>query len=367
MANPDTRRKSLLRLFRQIPNILKMGFLTSFFTTLPEDITSSDFVSIDIVRSDEDIAPVLRDISTGAVVIAEDIYTNKTIKPPAYALEMPLNVYDLMKRQPGEDEYESTENWLGQMARKVQDTWRKMTQMLKYSIEVQASQILQTGTLTLLDEDGVAAYTLDYKPKATHFADVGVSWSTTATATPLDDIDTLADVIRDDGLSDIANLIFGKTAWSNFIKNTDVRALMDNRNINIGEVAPQMRSMGAKFQGRISYNNYEYDMWTYSGRYKATFGAASKTPYVAADKVIFLPDMEELDFRKVYGGVPMIINSLPPFDQFLPGRVPVPGAIDFKPRVYADEKNETIISEIKSRPLLIPVSIDKYGCLDTEV
>jgi len=367
MANPDTRRKRMLKMFRQMPNIAKMGFLTSFFITGPEDITSADFVSIDIERSDEDIAPVLRDVKTGAIVVAEDIYTNKTIKPPAYALEMPLNVYDLMKRQPGDTEYEESENWLGQMAQRVQKSWRKMMQMLKYSIELQASQILQTGTLTLNDEDGNAVYTLDYKPKVSHFPTVSTSWSTTASATPLDDITDLADVIRDDGLCDIQDLIFGSTAWKNFIKNDDVRELLDNRRINIGEIAPQMRNLGAKFQGMISYGAYEYRMWTYNARYKATFGATSKSLYVAADKVVFLPAAEELDFRKVYGGVPMLINSVPPFDQFLPGRVPVPGAVDFKPRVYADERAETIISEIKSRPLLIPVSIDKYGCLDTEI
>lgn len=367
MANPSTRRTKLLKLFRQIPNIAKMGFLTSFFQTLPEDITDADFVSIDIVRSDEDIAPVLRDVKTGAVVIAQDVYTNKTVRPPAYALEEPLNVYDLLKRQPGETEYEATESWLGQMAGRVRNSWSKMMQMLKYSVEVQASQILQTGTLSLDDEDGNAVYTLDYQPKATHFPTVSTSWSTTASADPLADIDALADVIRDDGLCDTAILIMGATAFKNFLKNDDVSKIFNKEGFNLGALRPELRDMGGKIQGIFSYANYQYEVWTYNGRYKATFGASTKTKFVEDDKVIFLPETEELDFRKVFGGVPMIVNSIPPFDQFLPSRVPVPGAVDFKPRVYTDERAETVISEIKSRPLLIPVSIDKFGCLDTEI
>jgi hypothetical protein len=131
----------------------------------------------------------------------------------------------MLKRQPGETEYQNLGNWLGKMMSLVMKAWAKMFQMIKYGIEVQASQILQTGTLSLTDDKGNTSYTLDYKPKATHFPTTAVSWSTIATATPLDDIDALADVIRDDGLVDVTNVIMGTTAYKNFIRNADVQNL----------------------------------------------------------------------------------------------------------------------------------------------
>jgi hypothetical protein len=367
LPNPGEYTKKMLKFFLQMPNLSKMGFLSSWFKTSSEDITDAEFVSIDIERSDEDAAPVLRDISTGAVTIAEDIYTNKTIRPPAYALDRPLNIYDLLKRQPGDTEYERLGEWLGKLMNRVIKAWAKMFQMLKYGIEVQASQILQTGTLSLKDDKGNVVYTLDYKPKATHFPTVSTNWSTFATATPLDDIDSLADVIRDDGLVDISNLIMGNGAFKNFLQCTQVKELADIRRYdNVIQVNPRLANLGAKYQGTISYSNYKYDIWTYNGRFKDFF-TGTKSKYIEDDKVVFLPDTEDLDFRKVFGGIPQILDSLEPFRQFMPGRVTIPEIADFKARVYPDQKSETITAEIKSRPILIPVSIDRYGCLDTQI
>jgi len=77
-----------------------------------------------------------------------------------------------------------------------------------------------------------------------------------------------------------------------------------------------------------------------------------------------LADLEDLDFRLVYGAIPSI-GTLPPFDQFLPDRVSVEDSVDFRPRVYADQKADTFTAEVRSRPICIPVSIDRFGCLTT--
>ena len=365
LPNPGEFTKKLLRYFSSMPNISKMGFLSSFFVTTSEDITEAEYVSLDIERTDEDAAPVLRDISTGAIAISEDLYTNKTIKPPTYALERTLDVFKLLKRQPGDTEYERLGQWLGKLMNRVVKAWNKMFQMIKYGIERQASQILQTGTLSLTDDKGNVAYTLDYKPKATHFPTVSTSWATFATATPLDDIDALADVIRDDGLVDVTNLIMGAGSFKNFLQCTQVKEMADIRRYeNVVMINPRLANLGAKYQGTVSWSNYKYDIWTYNGRFK-DFATGTKSKYIADDKVIFLPDMEDLDFRKVYGGVPQILNSMAPFDQFMPQNITIDGVANFKARVYADQKADSITCEVKTRPILIPASIDRFGCLDT--
>jgi hypothetical protein len=355
---------AMLKAFTSMPDITKNMWLTSWFKTTPEDITEAEFISIDIERSDEDIAPVLTDISTGAVIISEDVYTNKEIKPPAFALKMPFNVYDLTNVGVGETEYEAAQiNYQAKMRMKILKSWAKLTNMIKRTIELQASQILQTGTLTLYNSAGVATYLLDFAPKATHFPTAGTAWGAVG-SNPLGDISDLAEVIRNDGLVDPKNLIMGLGAFSQFVANDDVKTLFYKDQYAIGSLSPQMLNNGATLQGFINIGNYRYAIWTYGGRFIDPV-TSTKTQYVNWDSCIMLPDPEDLDFRKCFGAVPQIVDSVPEFRDVLPSRVTVPGAFDFKPRIYTDEAAETVYSEIKSRPILIPVSIDRFGCIDT--
>lgn len=360
----NAKSVSMLKAFSSLPNIDKNMWLSSWFKTTPEDITDAEFISIDIVRSDEDMAPVLTDISTGANIISEDVFTNKEIKPPAFALKMPFNIYDLTNRMPGQTEYEAASiNYQAKMRMKILNSWKKLTEMIKRAIEYQASQILQTGTVTLYDINGVARYTLSYAPKASHFPTVGTAWGAVG-SNPLGDISDLAEVIRNDGLVDPKNLIMGLGAFAQFLNNDDVKTLFYKDQYAIGTISPQMLNNGATLQGFISIGNYKYNIWTYGGRFISPL-TGLKEQYVNWDSCIMLPDPEDIDFRKCFGAVPQVVDSVPEFRDVLPSRVTVPGAFDFKPRIYTDEAAETIFSEVKSRPLLIPVSIDAYGCIDT--
>lgn len=360
-----TKSKKMIQLYRQMPNIDKNMFFTSYFKTTPEDITNSEFIEYDIERSDEDIAPVLTDISTGAHVVSEDIFTNKKIKPPAFAEQMPFNVFDLTNRMAGETEYEAANvDFQVRLRTKLLRSWEKMTNLIKRTIELQASQVLQTGIVTLPDAANNTRYTLDWKMKATHKPTVSTAWSTTATATPLADLESLMDVIRNDGLVDVEDGIFGITAFKNFLQNADVQLYFKKDQFSLGALNPVMLNSGAKYQGFIHVGNYKLNIWTYNGRYKDLGGTKQK--YLADDKVILLPNADDLAFTKAFAAIPIVVDSDPRLRDVLPGRVSIPGAFDFKPRVYTDEKAESMFTEIKSRPILIPKSIDRFGCLDTE-
>lgn len=366
MPNPGDFKRQMLEVFRSKADIKQMGFLTTFFKTGPKDITDAEFVSYDVVRTEEDAAPVLRDYTTGAVTISQDLYTNKTIKPPIYALDEKFNAFDLIRRRPGEEEGSNFGNWLGKLMLLVSEGWEKMFGMIKRGLEVQASQILQTATLNLNDDKGNLVYVLDYKPKVAHFPTVSTSWSDTANAVPLDDIDTLAETIRDNGKRDTKILIMGKTAFGNFVRNDDVQNLLDNRRINIGEIAPRLVNKGATYQGFIKYKNYQYEIWTYGGRF-VDFFTRVNSKYIDDDKVVFLPDMDDLHFRKVFGGIPQILDSMPPFKKYMPRNVSIFGIGKFAARVYTDDKADAITTEVKARAILIPSSIDRFGCLDTQI
>jgi hypothetical protein len=113
--------------------------------------------------------------------------------------------------------------------------------------------------------------------------------------------------------------------------------------------------------GYIHVGSYRYDLYLYNAIY-TPWGETNPVHFVDDDKVIFLPDIDELDFRRVFGGIPNVkIDAV--FDPIFGGKIPIGSEYDFRGRVYFDEKKETYIGEIKSRPASIPCSIDRYGCL----
>ena len=350
----------IVQLFNQKPDISKMGFLSSFFKTSSDSFTDAEKFEYDITRSGEDVAPVVRNLSTGAVLIAEDEFQSKSIPFPVHALAKPANIAKLMKRQPGENAYAEKVNWFGKLAKILVDGFAKMTAMIRCSVELQAAQLLQTGKIILTDEKGNATYELDLKPKASHFPTAAIAWGASG-ANVQADITALADVIRDDGFCDVTTLIFGKNAWEKFIADPSVQTALRQDGLRLGMLNPALKDKGGKYMGYIDIGANRYDLWVYNARYNE-FGKTAKTKYVHDDKVIFLPDIEDLDFRKMFGGIPTI-NTDETFGQLFDGKIQIGEEFDFRPRVWWDAEREAYIGEIKSRPLCWPFSIDRFGCL----
>ena len=83
------------------------AFFSGMFQTRPENLHSSEEVEIDIVRSEEDVSIVIQDLSTGYRMNSDDLYTNKGFKPPIHKEAIALNAFDLIKRMPGQNPFES--------------------------------------------------------------------------------------------------------------------------------------------------------------------------------------------------------------------------------------------------------------------
>lgn len=352
-------KEKVLKLFQSTPKMDKMGFLSSFFKTTEEDYTDAEYVDIDIVRSGESVAPVLRDIGTGAVVVADDVFTGKQIKPPVYSLTRPVNIFDLMKRQPGENEYAEIGTWFGRLVNILKRAFALMSGMLVRSVELQASQVLQTGVLTLTDDKGNAAYTLDFKPKVTHIKTILNLWDG-GSADPLADLEEMADAIRDDGLVDASIAIFGAKAWNAFIQDTKVQAALKKDGLALGNLSPRIVNKGGKYMGYVELGAYRIELFVYNGRY-TDFSSNTVKKYVDDNNVIMMADVEDLDFRTVYGGVPSI-GMDEPFASVIPDEVTYANGVRIHNRVYKDQKGNTYSAETTVRPVSIPVSIDRFAC-----
>lgn len=364
MSGKTTKR--MIRVYNQMAQIAPMLFLSGLFLSPPENFHTAEEVEIDIVRSDEDISIVVQDLSTGYRMNSEDLYVNKKFKPPIHKEAIPINSFDLIKRMPGENPFQSPDFRANVIAR-LFNGMVKVERKIRRSMELQASQVLQTGTVTLTDINGVALYTLDYKPKITHFPTVGTAWNL-AGATILDDISAEAEIIRNDGLLDPDELLMGINAFNAFILDDEVQKVFDNRRINLGGIVPmQKRGNGGTFRGVVEIGNYKYDVWTYGGRYKDPQTGA-KIQFLDPAKVVVRASGGRLD--ATFGAIPNIgklmgtqaTQILPE----LPSRIPnSEGGMDLFTNAWVTNDGEQLFGGVGARPLMIPTAIDTFGCIDT--
>jgi hypothetical protein len=344
-------------------------FLSGLFQSPAENFHSSEEVEIDIVRGDEDVAIAIQDLSAGYRSNSEDLYTNKSFKPVIYKESIPINAFDLIKRMPGQNPFESPD-FRANVLVKMMSGMRKVERKIRRSIEIQASQVLQTGTVTLTDAAGNSVYSIDYKPKATHFPAAGTSWASAGGQAKLDDISALAEVVRNDGLSSPDQLIMGIDAFENFISDSTVRSRFDIRRMDLGTISPmEMRGNGGSYRGIVEIGNYRYDVWTYGGRYKDP-QTGNKVQYVDAGKIVVRASSGRLD--ATFGAIPNIgslmgggASRLLPE---LPGRlVNASGGMDLFTNAWLSNDGEQLFGGVGARPLMIPTAIDTYGCLDTQL
>ena len=359
--NSDQTTIRMIEAYRQLGT--PTMFFTGMFQTPMINMHTSQEVEIDIVRADEDISVVVTDISSGYRYNSDDLYTNKRFRPPIHREAAPINAFDLLNRRPGEDPFQ-TPNFQASATVKAFNVARKIENKIRRSIELQASQVMQTGMATLTDMDGTALYQINYSPKSTHFPTTSNAWDA-SNGDPFSDIDSLAEVIRNDGLSDPDMLIMGSRAFEAFIQNTEVRDRLDNRRIEMGRIVPMERmGMGGTFRGTVEIGNYMYEIWTYGGRYKMPESPRGKVQYMDPSKCIVKVSDGRMD--GTFGAIPRIVPPESRVLPFIPDRISdTQGGMDMFMNAWVTPDGEQLIVGCGSRPLMIPTAIDTYGCIET--
>jgi hypothetical protein len=354
----------VVEMFNQQPDMKRMGFLSSLFKVLPDSFTDVNRINLDMVYGSNYMAPVVRDLSTGSVVITVDKFGNMEVPFPVYNLESPVNITQLMDRVPGENAFITDRvNWAGRLATKIKNYTVNHINMIKNSMEFQAAQVLTTGKCNLTDEDGNPINELDYGIPVSHFPEAAAPWSQ-PDAAPLDDLAAADDVLRRDGACDMQNYVFGKNAWRNFLKNEEVQKNLDKNVLNTMSIAPQMRDKGAAYLGKINVDGKDRLFWGYDATYQPWREPGNDQYFLDPDKVIIVPSYELMDFRRYFGGIPTIRLD-PAFDPLFGDKITVEGEYDFKIRVWFDNDAETFKARTRSRPLFVPASRLRFGCLYT--
>lgn len=337
-------------------------FLSGFFKSPPRNFHNTEFVEIDIERDEEDVAVPVQDLSADSRKNERNTYTNRKQKPPVFSEEASIASFDLVKRAAGNDPFQDPD-FAENAAEQAFSVARKLEKKIRRSIELMAAQVLQSsGTITLVDSAGATIFTEDFQPKTTHFPTAGNDWGG-GSETPLADLASLARVIRRDGRKQPTDLIFGRTALIDFLAHSTVTARLDNRRMELGMVAPEMRGQGATYYGDVWIDTYRFRMWTYDAVYKHP-QTGTLTPYVTDDNVIMLCESGRLDLT--YGAVPRIVEPEGRAASFLPSRMSSTElGLDLSMSAWLTPNGKHLKIDVGTRPLTIPTAIDTFGCLNT--
>lgn len=349
----------MLELYRQQTQAPR--FLTGMFQSPARNFHNSVDVEIDILREDEEVAVTVADITSSARMNQATKLTNKRFTPPVYKEAGPINAYELMLRSPGQDPYMSPQYQANAMRASL-DIGRRCEDKIGRAVELMASDVLQTGTLTLKNENGDDVFAMNFHPKATHFPTAGTAWSAAATATPIDDLESLCNIINTNGREMPTDLIMGRTAYLEFMATTQVKEYADNRRINIVNLdRPNLPGEGAVYHGTLAAGQYRLNIWTYLGRYKDVETGAI-TEYVDPGKVIVLNPSSRRDLT--WGNIPTIGARDPRAMPFMPSRVSSSGnRMDLHYNAWVERDNTGVTVQVAARPLTIPTAIDTFGCL----
>lgn len=324
-----------------------------------ENYYTAETFQHDIWREGEEVAPVVLSIKDGNTKFSLDEFTNKEFSAVVMSEEFSISAHELTKRQFGEIDY-TDPVFRASAMNLFMKHMRYGGKRQRRTLELMASQVLQTATVTLKDEKGDDAYKIDFKGKPTHFPTFATAWTDHANATPIANIKALCDVINTDGQSKPKEVWLGDGAYDNMLQCDEFIKYTDTQHVKIINIEPRDVPSGATYMGTLVATGYRLDLYTYRGEYKDV-GATTNSRFLKDSSVLVIAEGMRLD--ATFGAIPVIAPPEGRALSFLGGRIPASSVgLDFNLNAYLSLNGKTITGEIASKPLIIPTSIDRFGC-----
>lgn len=247
----------LAEVVRQAPPVHTF-FRDTFFTNVKTFATER--VDIDIVKGDRRMAAFVHPRIGGKVLKANG-YKTESYAPPL------VNPYDvttadrLMTRLPGEDMY-SGMTPAQRAAQQLMDEYNKLNDATTRREEWMAVQAIVKGQVPVVGE-GVNEL-IDFGLTNTETLTGTAQWGKSA-AKIKDNLEDWADKVMVNGFANVDMAIMGKSALRAFLADADIRALLDNRRVEMGLIQPRDLPNGVKYIGHLASPNI--DIYSYAEVY----------------------------------------------------------------------------------------------------
>lgn len=347
IATQDARAlftKMLIDVYQE--RIRPTAFLRSFF---PTAVSPTKEISIEVERGKELVAvDVVRGTEGNRNTFSRS--TEKVFIPPMFREYFDATQLDLYDRVLG-SQGSANEQLFAALLNTVADRLGLLQDKIERAYEIQCSQVLETGVVTL--KSGVAA-SIDFKRKATSLVDKGAGnyWAT-GSVNPFTDLEAGCNFLRKVGKSTdgMFNAIIGSQALADLLANTTFTTRQNLFNMALDQVVGPMRgAQGMTYHGTVTAGAYKVQLWAYPQFYDDPTTGVS-TAYVNPKKVTLIPSNPR--FRMAFAAVPQLIGE--------PGQMPTQGAYVFGE--YLDQRLAAHIFDIKSAGVALPVAVDQIYTL----
>ena len=252
----------------------------NFFPTAQSDIFTTEKVVVDFENTGNDkLAPA---VVKGSIPVQRSSFESHEYTAPLIAPSMALSIEQLNRRTFNESIVSSMTPEQRE-AQYLADDLKKLDAMISRTEEYMAARTLLDNAYTIdqylngygtaLSQpfsinffgDGNNANTAVYTP--------GTPWTVNAT-TIISDIAAMCNMLKKRGLP-ATDVIMGASAADIFVRNTDIRAILDNRRMQLvaDTMDPAEVAAGTTYLGRFNANGNVVDIYAYSATYVDANGA----------------------------------------------------------------------------------------------
>jgi len=318
-------------------------FRDTFFTNIKTFATER--VDIDLVKGDRRMAAFVHP-RVGGKVLKANGYTTESYKPPL------VNPYDvttadqLMTRLPGEDLY-SGMTPAQRAARKLMEEYATLNDATTRREEWMAVQAIVTGQIPVVGEGVNEVIDFGFTNKVTLEGDN--VWGGSK-ANILGNLGDWVDKVLHGGFANVDTLIMGKTAKKLFFDDAKVQKMLDNRRMNMGEIAPRDLPNGVRYLGHLA--DPSLDLYTYGEVYYDdwTDPAAPATKALIPDNAVILISSKP-NYMMAYGACTYIEDA---------NGLWVTAQTSRLLRSYVEHHPDRRMVELQAHPLPIPDKVDSW-------
>ena len=307
------------------------------------DTFPTEEVLIDVRKGKRKMAPFVAP-RVGGVTVAREGYKTEKYAAPKIAPQRALTVDDLMIRGLGENVFSNRTPEQRQAEFLVKDL-QDLQDMTARRLEWMAAQILINGKAVLkgyidFENKNKVEQELDYKFENKIFLDDANKWGKGGVIYDQLEAWQLQVVEATDEKPSIA--IFGRDALKEFRKDTDIQTLMNIRNMNFGEIKPEVRGKGVSYIGRLP--ELGLDIITYDAWYVDEDGKSK--PYIPKDHIVLA---NENIGEFLYGAITQMEDMV--FKTYEGKNIP---------KSWADSQNEQRMLRLSTRPVPVPKDVASW-------
>ena len=315
-------------------------FKDRYFPTNANDIVAADKVLVEYSDGDRKMAPFVVD-RIGDIPIDRRGYVIREYEPPFIAPSRFLSIDDLRKRGFGEALYSE----MSQAERAVQIQMQDLIDLEKRILrreEWMCAQTMINNACTM--QEYIDAKTLGGVKHIQYYDTTNdAAYTPSAPWTTWDmmesDVEAMCDSLANRGLP-VSDLVIGAAVWQKAKNFAGLTALLDNRRIDLGQIAPQNRYPGVTWAGRLNFNGYDLDIWVVKEQYVSDAGITSLY-FPTKGAMVTAPNSGHL----MYGQITQIDYGATDYVTYPLKRVP---------KFVIDQPNNTRKIILQSRPLAAP-------------